>query len=321
MDALLTMDEAVDCFESLLRDDPYGDRVAADLGEVSMGDVDVVGGQMTDAMAQLIRAKDDDQEDYDDQAHFFGPLLAPVYAHMGGPWVGGIQHPIIQQTTVHQPAAQQSSTQQPGPRDLSCPVHGCHRLAGNKRLDHLYDHLAEDHGYDKAYREYSVDEQHLGRKKVGVLKGLFIRDARKLAWSKARLLAIEQAIRRTDKSYVSCHGCGFGMPFSIRENNTHKVKEPLVKALTAVRNEINQKSRLYNQTGEAQSSWRQVYQNLIATFQVDQNAEQPVAQRAAQIFHHLRAGMRDNMADIVDAARVNRTHELVLKPGASLPPK
>lgn len=346
------MDEAVEFFESLLRDDPRGALVADDLDEVSMGDVGVMRGQMADSMAQLIRANDDDQAGYDDQAHFFGPLPAPVYDHMGGPWVGAtqllpsalfpaaiiqqpmVQHPIIQQPTVvqtivqqpvvqqaviHQPAVQQSSTQQPGPRDRSCPVQGCHYHT--TRSDHLYDHLAASHGYDKAYREYSVDEQHLMRKIFAVLRLLFVRDARKLAWSKAQLLAVEEAIRHTDKSYASRHGLGLAMTHSINQANACGRKKDFVDLLIAVRNEINQKGRLYNQAGPAQSNWEQVYQNLIATFQIDQNAEQAVAHRAEQIFHQFRNGMGDDMIDIVDAARVARTHELVLKPGASLPPK
>lgn len=355
MDAPLTMDEAVECFESLLRDDPAGDQVAADLDEVSMDDVAVVRGQMADSMAQLIRANDDDDDneaDYDDQAHFFGPLPAPVYDHMGGPWVGAtqllpsslfpeatiqqpmvqhpvipqptvdqtiVQQPVVQQAAIPQPAAQQSSTQQPGPRDRSCPVQGCHYHT--TRSDHLYDHLAASHGYDKAYREYSVNKGHLMRKIFPVLRPLFVRDARKLAWSKARLLAVEEAIRKVDISYVSRHGLGLAMPHSINQANACPGKTKFIDLLIAVRNEINQKGRLYNQTGSAQSSWQQVYQNLIATFQIDQNAEQAVARRTEQIFHQFRNGMGDDMTEFVDAARVNRTDELVLKPGASLPPK
>lgn len=337
MDAPLTMDEAVEFFESLLRDDPRGDLVADDLDEVSMGDLAVVRGQMADSMAQLIRANDEDQADYDDQAQFFGPLPAPVYDHTGGIWVGAtqllplalfpqpmvdqtiVQQPVVQQAAIPQPAAQQSSTQQPGPRDRSCPVQGC--PYHTTRSDHLYDHLAASHGYDKAYREYSVDEQHLMRKIFAVLRPLFVRDARKLAWSKAHLLAVEEAVRKTDNSYVSRHGLGLAMPHSINQANACRGKTKFVGLLIAVRNEINQKGRLYNQTGPAQSNWEQVYQNLIATFQIDQNAEQAVAHRAEQIFHQFRNGMGDDMTDIVDAARVARTDELVLKPGASLPPK
>ena len=290
----------------------------------------------------------------DDHAYLFGPMLVPAYRLVDGSWgveapvvppmaiqqailhqpVGQYQQqvtqqpafqkpavmpaaqPAVQQPAVQQPAIHQVAINQPGPANLLCPVQDC--TWSRPRLDHLWDHLAETHGYDRAAREYSVDEQHLERKNVGALKALFIRDARKLAWSKARLLAAEEAIIQADPSYVSCHGFGLAMEHSIPEVNACRKKKILVAKLVAVRNEMSQKGRLYNQPGQAQSSWEEVYNNLISTFHLNQNV---VDQRAEQCFYHLRVAMGDNMADNVTPAQVELTHQLPLKAGGSLPPK
>ncbi|KAG6362654.1 hypothetical protein INS49_007746 [Diaporthe citri] len=230
-----------------------------------------------------------------------------------------VQQPIVQQPIIQQPAFQQPAVQQPAPH-RSCPVQSCTSLTGNTRMDHLYDHLAEVHGYERAPNEYSILHHHLKRKTLSTLKGLFIRDIRKLAWDQARLKAVEEAIRQRDNSYVSCHGLGLAMQHSIPQANASK-KQGLITLLTNVRNEINQLGSLHNHPGQAQSTWDEVYENLVSTFQLNGNAQKAVVTRASQYFSNTRASMGDDMNVNVTPARVVLTDELVLKPGASLPPK
>lgn len=231
-----------------------------------------------------------------------------------------VQHqPITQQPIAQQPIIQQPAVQQPA-ADRSCPVLGCTALIGNIRLDHLWDHLAEVHGYERAANEYTTADRHLKRKTVPTLKGLFIRDIHKLAWDQARLKAIEEAIRQRDNYYVSCHGFVLTMQHSIPQGNAGK-KQDLITSLTNVRDEINQLGSLYNQPGPANATWDQVYKNLVSTFQLDGNAQKAVLTRAEQYFSNTRASMGDDMNVNVPPARVVLTDELVVKPGRSLPPK
>ncbi|KAG8157229.1 hypothetical protein KVR01_012937 [Diaporthe batatas] len=220
-----------------------------------------------------------------------------------------------------QQPSQQPLQQQPRGAKVPCPVHDCQFLL-QPRMDHLYDHLAENHGYERAAREYTVDLKHIKRKTVPTLRALFIRDTRKLAWAKARLLAAEEAIGQADPSYVSGHGLGLTMDaYSIPEATAcagSKKKEPLKAMLIAARGEMAQRGRLRNQVGVAQSSWAQVLDDLVSTFHLARNA---VDQRAEQYFQQLRVAVGDDMAQGVTPAQVELTHQLQLKAGASLPPK
>lgn len=232
-----------------------------------------------------------------------------------------VQHqPVVQnQTIAQQPMIQQPAVQRSAP-DRSCPVQGCNSLTGNIRMDHLWDHLAEVHGYERAANEYTTADRHLKRKTVPTLKGLFVRDIRKLAWDQARLQAVEEALRQRDNSYVSCHGFGLTMQHSIPQGNAGK-KQDLINSLTSVRNEINQLGSLYNQPGQAHSTWDSVYKNLVSTFQLSGNDQKAVVTLAGQYFTNKRTSMGDDMNVNVPPARVVLTDELVVKPGASLPQK
>ncbi|KAI7780220.1 hypothetical protein LA080_016305 [Diaporthe eres] len=187
-------------------------------------------------------------------------------------------------------------------------------------MDHLWDHLAEVHGYERAANEYTIADRHLKRKTVRTLKGLFVRDIRKLAWEQARLQAVEEALRQRDSPYVSCHGFGLTMQHSIPQGNAGN-KQDLINSLTNVRNEINQLESLYNQPGQAQSTWDSVYKNLGSTFQLSGNDQKAVVARAGKYFANKRTSMGDDMNVNVPPARVVLTDELVVKPGASLPQK
>lgn len=188
-------------------------------------------------------------QDDDSNSQFFGPVPGPALVPMGWPWLENLapvevnqqpggrlqqqatqQHatqqavarqPVLPQPIVQQqqPMQQQSSAQQPGMAKVRCPVHDCTHLIQPSR-NHLYDHLAENHGYDKTAREYSINPKHIKRKSIATLHALFIRNTRKLPWSKARLLASEEAIRQADPSYVSGHGLGLTMEaYSIPKAN------------------------------------------------------------------------------------------------------
>lgn len=230
-----------------------------------------------------------------------------------------MQQPAVQQTIAQQPVIQQQAAQQPAP-NRSCPVQGCTSLTGNTRSDHLWDHLAEVHGYERAVNEYTIADRHLKRKTLPTLKGLLIRDVRKLAWDQARLQAVEEAIRQRDNSYVSCHGLGLAMQHSIPQGNASK-KQDLITRLTNVRNEINQLGTLYSQPSQAQDTWDKVYDDLVSIFQLNANAQKNVVRQAEQYFSISRTSMGDDMNVNVPPARVVLTDELVVKPGASLPPK
>lgn len=228
------------------------------------------------------------------------------------------QQPVVQQPVAQQHIIQQQAIQQAAP-DRSCPVQGCTSLSGNTRLDHLWDHLAEVHGYERDANEYTTMDRHLKRKTVSTLNGLFMRDIRKLAWNQARFQALEEAIQQRDNSYVSCHGLGLTMRHSIPQGNATK-KQDLITRLINVRNEINQLGSLYNKPGQ-QGTWDEVYDDLVTTFQLNGNAEKAVVTQAEQYFSNTRASMGDDMNVNVPPARVVLTDELVVKPGASLPPK
>lgn len=230
-----------------------------------------------------------------------------------------MQQPAVQQPIAQQPVIQQQAVQQPAP-NRSCPVQGCTSLTGNTRPDHLWDHLAEVHGYERAVNEYTIADRHLKRKTLPTLKGLLIRDVRKLAWDQARLQAVEEAIRQRDNSYVSCHGLGLAMQHSIPQGNASK-KQDLITRLTNVRNEINQLGTLYSQPSQAQDTWDKVYDDLVSIFQLNANAQKNVVRQAEQYFSISRTSMGDDMNVDVPPARVVLTDELVVKPGASLPPK
>lgn len=230
-----------------------------------------------------------------------------------------VQQPTIQQPIAQQPVIQQQTVQQPAP-NRSCPVQGCTSLTGNTRSDHLWDHLAEVHGYERAVNQYTIADRHLKRKTLPTLKGLLIRDVRKLAWDQARLQAVEEAIRQRDNSYVSCHGLGLAMQHSIPQGNASK-KQDLITRLTNVRNEINQLGTLYSQPSQAQDTWDKVYDDLVSIFQLNANAQKNVVRQAEQYFSISRTSMGDDMNVNVPPARVVLTDELVVKPGASLPPK
>ncbi|POS76611.1 hypothetical protein DHEL01_v205000 [Diaporthe helianthi] len=212
-------------------------------------------------------------------------------------------------------------SQQTNQPKLVCPIHDC--PWEDLRLQPLYDHLAEKHGYERAEKEYTVNMKHLKRKNIKILKVLLIRDARKLAWSKARLLASEEAIKQTDPSYVSRHGLGLTMEAyldSIQELNAadRNKKDPLKAMLVAVREEMGQKGQLYNQASAAHSSWGQVYDDLVSTFHLSRVG---VDQRAEHHFHQLRVALGDDMTQNVTPAQVELTDQLQLKAGASLPRK
>lgn len=242
------------------------------------------------------------------------PLPQPTLPQAAVPQAT-VQPPMAQQFT-----AQQSATQQPQRPDRSCPVHGCNSLTGNTRLDHLWDHLAETHGYERAANEYTVVLRHLKRKTVAVLRLLFVRDIRKLAWNQARMRALEEAIRQRDQSYVSCHGFRRDVPHSIIQANTSK-KQDVIGQLIAVRDDFNEKGKLYNQPGNADSTWDEVYEDLVSTFQLDGSTVTAAETQAEQYFDNSRGAFGDDRNQAVPSARVLRTDELVPKQGASLPPK
>lgn len=294
MDTPLTLEEAVDCYEHLRDEDPKGEEVEAELNRVSISLTIMIELQMPDFKIQLLRdprwVPDPLGESYD-------------------------QQPIVQQPTVYQPAVQQ-----PGPGDRSCPVHGCNSLAGNTRLDHLWDHLAEVHGYERAANEYTIAPNHLKRKTVSTLKLLFVRDIRKLAWNQARMRALEEAIRQRDQTYVSCHGFRRDMRHSITQANESK-KQGLIDKLVELRKQFNEKGKLYNQPGNADSTWDEVYKDLVSTFQLDGNTVTAAERQAEQYFDNARGAFGDDRNQAVYPAQVLRTDELVPKQGASLPPK
>ncbi|KKY35310.1 hypothetical protein UCDDA912_g04730 [Diaporthe ampelina] len=305
----------LDVFDGLVAEDPDGEQVVAHLKN---GPVSVAG-----QLGEMTSPNDGSFNPYE-EAYPIGPLVTASKAQTGAPI--GVANTVppsaaIHQPIIHQPAAQQS--QQTIPATRSCPVQGCNSIQANTRMDHLWDHLAEAHGYERMANEYTIVDRHLKRKTVSVVRGLLVRDTRKLAWIKARLRAVDEDISRHSQSYVSRHGLGLTMQqHSIPQANACK-KPRLITMLKLVRNEMKQKGSLYNQPSQAQaqSTWEEVYENLVSTFQLDQVAERAVLQRAEQYFNNLRAFMGDDMNEAVPPARVELTDELVLKPGASLPPK
>lgn len=333
MDTPLTRDEAAAYYEYLRDKDPKGEEVAAELNRVSIAHTIMIELQMPDFKIQLLRDPrwvPDPLEATAQQPTVYQPAAQqPTLPHPILP------HPTIPQTTIHQPTiqqlavpqpmaqqptVQQSAVQQTGPDDRSCPVHGCNSLAGNTRLDHLWDHLAEVHGYERAANEYTVATRHLKRKTVSTLRLLFVRDIRKLAWNQARMRALEEAIRQHDQSYVSCHGFRRDMPHSITQANDSK-KQDLITLLISVRDDFNEKGKLYNQSGNANSTWDEVYANLASTFQLDGNTVRAAETQAEQYFNNARGAFGDDTTQAVPPARVLRTDELVPKQGASLPTK
>lgn len=333
MDTPLTLKEAVDCYERLRDEDPMGEQVAAELNRVSIAHSIMIELQMPDFKIQLLRDPrwvPDPLEATAQQPTVYQPAVQqptlphPIVPHPTVPQTTThqptTQHPAVPQPMAQQPTAQQSAVQQPGPGDRSCPVHGCNSLAGNTRLDHLWDHLAEAHGYERAANEYTVALQHLKRKTVAVLKLLFVRDIRKLAWNQARVRALEEAIRQRDQSYVSCHGFRRDMPHSITQADSSK-KQDLIGQLTRVREDFNAKGKLYNQSGNAESTWDEVYKDLVSTFQLDGSTVTAAERQAEQYFDNARGAFGDDTTQAVPPARVFRTDELVPKQGASLPPK
>lgn len=334
MDTPLTLEEAVDCYEHLRDEDPRGEEVAAELNRVSIAHTIMIELQMPDFKIQLLRdprwVPDPLGESYDEQPIVQQPTVyQPAVQQPTLPQTTlprptlpqpALPQTAVQQPMVQQPTAQQSAVQQPGPGDRSCPVHGCNSLAGNTRLDHLWDHLAEVHGYERAANEYTVALQHLKRKTVAVLKLLFVRDIRKLAWNQARMRALEEAIRQHDQSYVSCHGFRRDMPHSITQANDSK-KQDLIDKLVELRKQFNEKGKLYNQPGNADSTWDEVYEDLVSTFQLDGNTVAAAETQAEQYFENARSAFGDDTTQAVPPARVSRTDELVPKQGASLPPK
>lgn len=306
----MTPEEAVACFERLKDEDPKGDEVAAELNEVSIAYTSMIEPQMTDYMIKLLR-----QQRNIPQPTVYQPAAQqPTLPHPMLP------HPTIPQPTIPPSTAQQSAVQQPGGVYRSCPVHGCNSLAENTRLDHLRDHLAEAHGYERAANEYTVAPHHLKRKTVAVLRLLFVRDIRKLAWNQARMRALEEAIWQREQSCVSCHGFRRDMPHSIAQANASK-KQNLIDLLIKVRKDFNKEGKLYNQSGNADGTWDEVYENLVSTFQLDRNTVTAAETQAEQYFGHVRTAMGDDPTQAVPPARVLRTHELVLKQNASLPSK
>lgn len=339
MDTPLTTDEAAAYYEYLRDKDPKGEQVAAELNRVSIAHTIIIELQMPDFKIQLLRdprwVPDPLGESYDQQPIVQQPTVYQPAAQQPTLPHPILPHPIIPQTTTHQPTtqqpavpqpmaqqptAQQSAVQQPGPGDRSCPVHGCNSLAGNTRLDHLWDHLAEVHGYERAANEYTVATRHMKRKTVSTLRLLFVRDIRKLAWNQARMRALEEAIRQHDQSYVSRHGFRRDMPHSITQANDSK-KQGLIDKLVELRKQFNEKGKLYNQSGNANSTWDEVYANLVSTFQLDGNTVTAAERQAEQYFDNARGAFGDDTAQAVPPARVLRTDELVPKQGASLPPK
>lgn len=340
MDTPLTPEEAVTCFERLKDEDPQGEEVAAELNEVGIAYTSMIELQMSDLTIQLLRAhgwvSDPLEESYDEQPIFQQPYIPQTTVYQAAAHYPIAQlptaqqptlpqptvpHPTVPHRTLPQPTAQQSAVQQSGGPDRSCPVLGCNSLTKNTRLDHLRDHLAEAHGYERAVNEYSVAPHHLKRKTVAVLRLLFVRDIRKLAWNQARMRALEEAIRQRDQSYVSCHGFRLDMPHSIAQANASK-KQSLIDLLIAVRDDFNKEGKLYNQSGNAESTWDEVYGNLLSTFQLDGIAQTAVERQAEQYFDNVRrTAIDDDMTQAVPPARVLRTDELVLKQNASLPSK
>lgn len=331
-------DEMIAHWRQILQEDPDGPQVEADLdnllamdrqlAEVSTSHTSMFQHQATDFFTQMAQRHEEQRE----HAYPIGPLLPAAEGEIDGPMgmappvpppaqqqpniqLAAAQPPIPQQSAVQQPAVQQ-----PGPANGSCPIQGCNALAGDVRMDHLRDHLAEVHGYERAAHEYTTAERHLKRKTVAVLKLLHARDARKLAWKKARVRAAEEAARQRDQSYASHHGLSLTMQHSIEEARTSK-KAALVGKLQAVRNEMGQKGGLYSQSGAGEGSWDEVYEDLVSALQLGQDDQIAVFTRARQYLGELRASMGDDMNDVVPPERVELTHELVLKPGASLPPK
>lgn len=330
-------DETLANWRQVLREDPDGSEIEAfldseiarnrQLAEVSTSHAIMFQHQATDFFTQMAQRHDDQRE----LAYPIGPLLPAAEAEVGDPM--GMappvpppaqqqqqQQPNIQLAAAQPPIPQQPAVQQPGPGDRSCPVQPCNALAGNTRSDHLRDHLAEVHAYERAANEYTTADVHLKRKTVAALKLLLVRDARKLAWKKARVRAAEDAARQRDQSYASHHGLALTMQHSIAEAGTSK-KAALVGKLQAVRNEMGQAGGLYSQAGAGEGSWEEVYEDLVSALQLGQDDRIAVFTSARQYLSGLRAAMGDDMNDVVPPERVELTDELVLKPGASLPPK
>lgn len=328
-------DETIANWQQVLLEDPDGAEMEAFLdnalardrqrAEVSTSHASRFQHQATDFFTQMAQRHDEQRE----LAYPIGPLLPEAEAEVGGPMgmappvpppAQQQQQPNIQLAAAQPPIHQQPAIQQPGPDDRSCPINGCNALTGNTRSDHLWDHLAEVHGFERAANEYTTAEVHLKRKTVAVLKQLHVRDTRKLAWKKARVRAAEDAARQRDQSYASRHGLALTTQHSIEEARTSK-KAALVGKLQAVRNEMGQTGGLYSQAGAGEGSWEEVYEDLVSALQLGQDDRIAVFTRARQYLGELRAAMGDDMNDVVPPERVELTDELVLKPGASLPPK
>ncbi|KAG6362634.1 hypothetical protein INS49_007726 [Diaporthe citri] len=65
-----------------------------------------------------------------------------------------------------------------------------------EQLDHLWDHLAEVHCYERAANEYTTVDRHLKRKHISALKGLFVLDIRELFWTTAHITAAERTVKQ-----------------------------------------------------------------------------------------------------------------------------
>lgn len=232
-------------------------------------------------------------------------------------------HPslLAQQQAVPQPAIQPSAPQQPAAQPANtrwpCPSIDCAGQPTLYRLDHLWDHLAENHGYDRARLDYSVNPRHLGRKKVLVLKGLFVRDARKVARDKARITAAEEIIQQLHPSYVSCHGLDLSMNCSVNDAEACTKKQGLVTMIVDLRTEMQKKGLLYGQSGHVNGSWEEIYEDLVSFFQLDEDTQEAVGQRAEVVYGGLQTSIHDDDAPL----QVGLTDPNQLVPGAFLPPK
>ena len=186
---------------------------------------------MTESIKKLIQASNHGHP------YLTAPLVAPLHP-------AAIQQPLVQQLAPQQPVPQLPDT-----GIVSCPVEGCTKLLLKKDLN---GHLAQAHGYECAAREHTISERSLRRKQTAVVRSLFVRDIRKLAWDKARLIAIEEAIRQIHKSYASCHDLSLNMQRSIQEKDGKR--REVINKLILLRNEMKQTGMLYNQTGQPQGS-------------------------------------------------------------------
>lgn len=235
---------------------------------------------------------------------FQQPIFHPPFAHQPAIQPSLTSQPATQQPLSQQPLAQQPAIQQPviqlfvpqqptsRPAHLPCPVLNCGWLNPNNRLDHLRDHLAEKHGYDQAHLDYSIKPEHLGRKKVSVLKGLFVRDARKVAWEKALITAAEEIIQQLDQSYVSCHGLDLSMNCSVNDANSCGQKRPRVTMLVTIREEMKKEGRLYGQPGHVDGSLDEVYEDLVSSYQLDEDMQDAIGQRAEVVYRALQTSIK-----------------------------